>query len=99
MSRLARSTVIQAGDVTVFSCDRRPVESCSSCGARADRRCDYPVIRGGEDTVCGRLLCDRCATVAGPDSHHCPPHQRLVAASAPEPIGSVLQRVVPKENG
>lgn len=49
------------GKVSGFICSRgvrRP--KCSSCGAPANKLCDYP-LSGGKEGTCSRPICDRCA--------------------------------------
>lgn len=66
--------------LTIFVCGRKR-ENCSTPGCRnnADRQCDFPVKRNGQNATCDRFICSACAVRVGPNLDHCGPHARAAA--------------------
>ncbi len=70
------------GKAIGFECNRGyDTPSCSSCGGKATKQCDFPLKGKKAGQSCDRPLCDRCATrydEKEPGKDFCPVHARFM---------------------
>jgi hypothetical protein len=60
------------------------VKRCK-CGAKADRECDWKVMRRGKATTCDKGVCSRCSVSPAPEKDLCQKHAAIWAVDPRNP--------------
>lgn len=73
---MACQHIVVDGHHAIICGPRVRAKRCSSCGAPADRLCDWRVgaTRRGKRKDCDNPICSRCSTVPAPDKDLCRDH-------------------------
>jgi len=79
------------GYAIVCTRGRRPI-TCSVCGKRGDKLCDFPLTGVKAGKTCDRGLCQKCAVHVEPDIDYCPAHARMKGLE--QKTGSLVSRTI-----